>query len=266
MISLIIILILLLLFLLAMRGKPINDFGELEKAVYAHRGLHNETRPENSLSAFKAAVEKGYGIELDVHLLADGSLAVIHDTSLLRTCGVDINITTLKEADLKKYHLENTEETIPTFRQVLDIVGGKVPLIIELKTDGGNWAALSSAVNDALKDYQGSFCIESFDPRAIYWFAKHQKDIICGQLVDNFLVNKGELKLPLRVLLTLMVANFITRPSFIACNYNYLKMLPNLIATRLWGVKSVCWTIRNMEDFGSAVKNNSIPIFENIEP
>lgn len=262
----IIIIAIILLYLLCVNGRKRNDFGELEKFVYAHRGLHNTERPENSLSAFGAAVSGGYGIELDVHLLTDGNLAVIHDTSLKRTCSVDIDITTLTEKQLKNYTLEGTSETIPSFKEVLELVDGRVPLVIELKSDKGNASQLASAVNEALKDYKGSFCIESFDPRCILWFAKNNKEIICGQLVDNFFVNKGELKLPLRAFLTLMVANFITKPSFIACNYKHLGMLPNVIATRLWGIKSVCWTIRTPEDFKGAIDKNSIPIFENFEP
>jgi len=94
---------------------------------YAHRGLHDAEKPENSMAAFRAALENGYGIELDIHLIKDGNLAVIHDTSLLRTTGRDGKITDLTTEDLANYHLNGTQETIPTFRQVLELFAGKAP-------------------------------------------------------------------------------------------------------------------------------------------
>ena len=81
---------------------------QLQKFSYAHRGLHGNGIPENSMAAFRAALEKGYGIELDIHLMADGELAVIHDTSLKRSSGVYVKITDLTTADLENYRLEGT--------------------------------------------------------------------------------------------------------------------------------------------------------------
>ena len=113
---------------------------------YAHRGLHGNGLPENSMAAFRAALEHGYGIELDIHLMKDGNLAVIHDCSLKRTAGVDINITDLTVEDLEQYRLEGTEETIPEFMDVLTLYNGKAPLIVELKPERGNHAALRGAL------------------------------------------------------------------------------------------------------------------------
>ena len=109
-VAFIIILCALVIYLLALMGRTSNkDVKKFQKVRYAHRGLHNKpTIPENSMSAFKFAVDKGYGIELDVHLMADGNLAVIHDSSLERTAGVDISIEELTAKDLKKFTLEAT--------------------------------------------------------------------------------------------------------------------------------------------------------------
>ena len=126
--------ILLVLYLFTIRGRRGNPaMAELRKWKFAHRGLHDEKLPENSMGAFRAALENGYGIELDVHLLADGNLAVIHDSTLKRVTGAEGIVEDLVTEDLKNYHLGGTEETIPTFRELLDLYEGKAPLIVELK-------------------------------------------------------------------------------------------------------------------------------------
>ena len=153
---------------------------------YAHRGLHSEGVPENSMAAFRAALDHGYGIEFDLHLLRDGNLAIIHDASLKRTAGADVMIEDLTTEDLTSYHLEGTEETIPTFRQLLDLYAGKAPLIIELKPERGNHAALTETVCRMLEGYEGVYCLESFDPRCIAWLKKNRPELIRGQLSKNY--------------------------------------------------------------------------------
>ncbi|MBO5666338.1 MAG: glycerophosphodiester phosphodiesterase, partial [Firmicutes bacterium] len=183
---------------------------------YAHRGLHGEGVPENSMKAFRLALEGGYGIELDIHLLKDGNLAVIHDSSLKRTAGVDVEIEDLTTEDLKNYTLEGTDETIPQFQDVLDLFNGKAPLIVELKAVRGNHAALTEAAVKMLEKYQGAYCIESFDPRCILWLKKNRPEIIRGQLSQNFLKKDENLSLVLRFVLTHLLANVATVPDFIA--------------------------------------------------
>ena len=149
---LIILIILVILYLLALRGRTRHPLlRKLRRWKYAHRGLHGGGVPENSMAAFRLALENGYGIELDIHLLADGNLAVIHDASLLRTAGVDVKIESLTTRELTTYHLENTMETVPTFQQVLDLFAGKAPLIVELKPENGNHDALASAACEMLE-------------------------------------------------------------------------------------------------------------------
>ena len=148
------ILSLLLLYTLLIRGRRGHkDLQSLRGWAYAHRGLHGDGIPENSMAAFRAALEAGYGIELDVHLLKDGSLAVIHDYALVRTTGCDGKIEDLTADQLANYPLEGTEETIPNFRDVLALYAGKAPLIIELKAIDGNHAALCEAACKAMEGY-----------------------------------------------------------------------------------------------------------------
>ena len=111
------------LFLLSLMGRSKHPgMADLRGHAYAHRGLHGKGIPENSMAAFKAALDGGYGIELDIHLIKDGNLAVLHDSSLKRTAGADVKITELTTAQLSDYTLEGTSETIPTFDQVLKLL------------------------------------------------------------------------------------------------------------------------------------------------
>ena len=169
---------------------------------YAHRGLHGEGIPENSMAAFRAALEGGYGIELDIHLMRDGNLAVIHDASLKRTAGVDVQIEDLTAQDLENYRLEGTDEKIPLFRDVMALFEGKAPMIVELKPMNGNQAALAEAACEIMKDYQGIYCMESFDPRCIQWLRKNRTHIIRGQLTENFVAHDKVLHPAIRFVLT----------------------------------------------------------------
>ena len=233
---------------------------------YAHRGLHDMTRPENSMSAFRAALDAGFGIELDVHLLADGNLAVMHDSSLRRTVGSDVLIETLTTQQLSEYRLNGTEEPIPTFQQVLDLFDGKAPLIVELKSANNNHAQLTEAACRMLDAYHGPYCIESFDPRCIYWLKKHRPDLIRGQLAENFFRSTSPISNVLKFIMTNHLANILTRPDFIAYKFDDRKNLGTFLTRRLLKVQGVSWTIRSKIDFDTAVKEGWIAIFENFHP
>ena len=156
---------------------------ELLKWRFAHRGFHQKpVVPENSMTAFKRALDEGFGIELDVHLSKDGRLAVLHDASLWRTCGIDLYIEETNLEDAQIYFLEKSEERIPELCEVLELVGGKVPLIIELKVEEGNHRELTDAVMKALEGYEGLYCIESFNPSAVGYLRKNYPDVVRGQL------------------------------------------------------------------------------------
>ena len=233
---------------------------------YAHRGLHDETKPENSMAAFRAALEHGYGIELDIHLLKDGNLAVIHDCSLKRTAGKDVKITDLTTADLSGYRLNGTTETIPTFQEVLHLYAGKAPLIIELKVDGSNQAALVEAAAKAMEGYEGPWCMESFDPRCVYELKKRYPHIIRGQLTEDYFSSAGKLPAPLKWVLKNQALNFLTRPDFVAYRFRDRKTFSNTLVRKFWGVQGVTWTIQTQEDLNAAIQEDWIPIFENFTP
>lgn len=254
-------------YLFAIKGRlGHKDLPELRKWCYAHRGLHKEDIPENSLGAFAAAKKAGYGIELDVHLMRDGNLAVIHDASLKRTAGADVKIEDLTAEDLKSYCLEGTDEKIPLFSDVLQLVDGEVPLIVELKSVDNNYAALCDTACNFLKDYQGLYCIESFDPRCIVWMRKNKSEILRGQLAYNLF--RVEVKLPtvMKFCLRHHILNISTRPDFIAYGFEDRKIPGNFLCRKFWRMQGVAWTIRSQEDFDTACREGWIPVFENFKP
>lgn len=265
------IILLFLLYLLAIRGRRGHvGLKGLQGFDYAHRGLHGDGLPENSMAAFRAALEAGYGIELDIHLLKDGTLAVMHDSSLARTAGADVEIEDLTAADLGNYRLEGTDETIPTFQQVLELFDGKAPIIIELKPARGNHAELAEAACKALESYHGVYCIESFDPRCLMWLKKNRPGIVRGQLAQNYFnssVRSVKLSWLIKVLLTYHLMNFLTMPDFIAYRFDHRKSSPsNIICQKLWDVQCVGWTLRDAESHAAAKSEGWLSIFENFRP
>ena len=268
MLAIIIVFIALILFyLLSLSGRK-NHPGlkPLQGWSYAHRGLHGDGCPENSMAAFEAALNGGYGIELDIHLLSDGNIAVIHDSSLKRTTSREGTIEELTTAQLKEYTLEGTSETIPEFSQVLELFAGKAPLIVELKTANNNHAALCEAACKLLDHYQGPFCVESFDPRCVLWLKKHRPEFIRGQLVEDFTRIESTVPWILRFCLTHQLFNFVLRPDFVAHKFSERKLLSNLLVRKLWGIQGVTWTLRSMQEYEIAAKERYLPIFENFVP
>lgn len=262
-----ILLLLVLLYILSTKGRSGHPGLEaLRSWKYAHRGLHGDSLPENSLAAFKAAVDHGYGAELDVHLLADGGLAVIHDSKLARTTGKEGRVEELTTAQLAEYPLEGTNQTIPEFTEVLKIFEGKAPLIIELKVEHNN-DALCETVAKVLDGYKGIYCVESFDPRAVLWFKKNRPNVIRGQLTENYF-KSGDVSLPwvLRFALTHQMFHFITKPDFVAYNCRDLKTISNTLTRKLWKMQGVAWTLRSRQAYDEAVAEGWLPIFENFRP
>ena len=250
---------------------PRRDIPFLQGVDYAHRGLWNtnepgsENRPENSLAGFRAAVEKGYGIELDVHRTADGHLVVHHDDSLKRLTGVDIIIAQSTLAELRACRLPNGEP-VPTFDELLEVVGGRVPLVVEVKVEG-NASALSQAVYERMKRYDGPWCMESFDPWAVCWFRKNAPEVIRGQLAFNH-AGRGETwKLWWRNIgIASMIQNFWSRPDFMALEAKTEKRwcLPMLLLRRMkpW---FVAWTVRSQQDMDALRGRYDLQIFEKFE-
>lgn len=252
------------LYVIAVGGRT-GRTEKLQGHVFAHRGLHNGVRPENSLSAFRAAKEKGYGIELDIHLLQDGTLAVFHDHTLVRVTGENGKIENLTAADLSRLHLNGTDEVIPTFSDVLSLIDGKVPLVIELKAASNHGALVDAAMN-VLKTYNGDYCIESFDPRCLWHLKKRYPDVVRGQLSQNFFKSEEKLSGVTKFLLTYLLTNLLTRPDFVAYKFTDRNCLSVTLARKLWRLQGVVWTLTDNEQHKQALQEGYLPIFENYEP
>lgn len=252
-----------------------GDFTELAKFDYAHRGLHDLEQgvPENSAAAFARAVERGYGVELDIQLTRDGRVVVHHDRTLKRSCGDEAAVESLTLEELQARRLFGTEQRVPTFAEVLGIIGGKTPIIVELK--GYNDVdRLCTLAMEELADYPGLYCVESFDPRIVRWFRKNRPEIVRGQLM--YAMHAGEIVhgKPLgrfrafcaRNLLT----NCLTRPHFEAYDisaHGTKRLLSLGLAKRICGMQEVSWTIRSWEAYTQAREElHSLRIFEKITP
>ncbi len=260
-------LLLAIFWIFAVKGRK-NQPGmeKLNGHHYAHRGLHGQGKPENSMAAFAAALNKGYGIELDVHLTKDGQLAVIHDHELDRCTGCSGKVEDMTLAQLQQCRLEGTQEIIPTLSQVLQLFDGKAPLIIELKADGENHAQLTDRVMEEMKNYSGVYCIESFDPRCLKQLKKNYPQVIRGQLSDNYMKSKPKFPWYLRLVMTYLLGNFMFRPDFIAYKFADRKNLSIFLARKLWKMPGVAWTIQTPEELETAASEGWIPIFEGFEP
>jgi glycerophosphoryl diester phosphodiesterase len=230
------------------------------KAKVAHRGLHTEKIPENSLAAYQNAIDNGFAIEIDVHITKDGNVVVFHDDDLKRMCGVEAKIEDLTLEEIKNLKLLNTDQKIPTFKEVLELVGGRVPLLIEIKSWPGKGNKLCELTAKELDEYKGDFAIQSFDPFSVQWFRKNRKDVYRGQLSGA--LEKKNIKF---FLLQNLLIHFISRPDFVSYQFDKTNIAFN-ICVKLFGAASFGWTVRSQKDREEAEKHVDTIIFEGFLP
>ena len=232
--------------------------GWLSQCDYAHRGLHSAGVPENSPSAFAAAMARGMGVECDVQRSSDGKAIVFHDAELDRLTGESGRLAERSAEDLGRITLSGGDDTIPTLRQLLDQLQGKVPVLIEIKSASGSRGkagALCLAVRRQLEGYQGPHAIMSFDPRMVRWFATHSPQTVRGLVVTE--ENDKALPGMIRRRLSLWHA----RPDFLAYD---IRDLPSRFAAaqRARGLPLLTWTVRSAEHRERAAKYADAPIAE----
>ena len=237
---------------------------------YAHRGWHcRPAIPENSMAAFRLAVENGFGAELDVHLMKDGHLAVIHDSSLRRTAGADVMVEDLTLEELRQYRLEGTDEPIPLLEDVLALFEGRTPLVVELKSYKGNHDALAEATMAMLDKFRVAYCVESFDPRCLMWLKKHRPDVVRGQLSQQFFRHRDNdpgVGKAVQFLLSNLFFNIVTQPDFIAYRFSDRKCAAVAICRAVYHVQEVNWTITDRSQMEAAEKRGNLVIFERFDP
>ena len=246
--------------------------------------------PENSMPAFQAAVAAGYGIELDTQTTADGRLVVFHDENLYRMCGIDKNLYECTYDELRTYKLAKTEYGIPLFEDVLKMIDGKVPLVVEIKSEG-NWKRTTRMTAEALDAYgvsvgsdnraRGSkevkkvgkgeykrqpYCMESFHPLIVKWFRDNRPDVLRGQLSTNFFRSTLKRVWYENIVLTNLMLNFLSRPDFVAYNYRYKNQPSFWLCRNLFGVVSAAWTVRSEAALEKVAKVFEVIIFDSFLP
>ena len=210
-------------------AQKVNNHNWLFDKPIAHRGLHGGGVMESSLAAFEAAIQKGYNIEIDVHILADDTLVVFHDNTLERIFGENVELQDLTYEQLSHYVLPFVNERIPSFEEVLAYVGGRTGLLIEIKTYVRTRVA--ERVAEALENYHGNYAIQSFSPTALSWYRKHCPSVPVGILASDV------------VSFALYWSNRI-RPDFISYMVSNLNDRRSIIL-RSKAPKVLAWTVTN---------------------
>ena len=243
---------------------------DLLKVDYAHRGLHGNGIPENSLAAYSNAIDNGYGIEIDVQLSSDGEIFVFHDHSAVRMCGIDKKLSEMTAEEIKTLRLADTDEHIPTLAEVLTLVDARVPLLIEVKYYAET-TKLCTLLAEALDSYDGSFAVQSFDPRVLRYFKKYRPRFARGQLVAKA-TKRSERKGTdaqnpfVSFLLNHLLLNVLSRPDFVSIQKNHTRELGFIIATEVFKAKAFIWTVKNDKQYEFFKKQGYFSIFENIRP
>ena len=234
-----------------------------KKVYIAHRGVHNLVIPENSLRAFQKAIEMGNGIEIDVRLTKDNIPVVIHDNSLKRVCGISKKVSELTYENLKEYHLSGSDQYIPTLQEVLELVNGRVPMIIEIKVYF-DCETVCMKVSEMLNNYKGIYCVQSFYSSVLVWFRKNSPKVLRGQLTSDRWgksIVKGKISSGLT---TRMLNNWRTQPDFISyCHKDACRWVYKLCRA-LYNPVCAAWTIRSEKELEQAQKEFDIIIYENI--
>lgn len=260
----VVLVIILLYFYMIYPSVNRMDFSPFLKWDYAHRGLHdiNSDAPENSLAAISKAVDNNYGIEFDVQLSKDGQTVVFHDFDLKRMCSIDKKIDQCDYDYLKECKLLESIEGIPLLSEVLELVDGKIPLIVELKASNNDIEDLCKKVSLQLDKYDGKYVVESFNPVVVKWFRKHRPNYIRGQLSGSF-VKKFN---PLKFALEYLMLNFLSRPDFIAYDHNNKSNLSLKLIKAIWPVPLVAYTVKNRESYVDNESFFDLIIFEGFIP
>lgn len=228
----------------------------LHGTVFAHRGLHGKGVAENSLTAATGAIARGFGIECDVQRSADGQAIVFHDWDLDHLTGEHGPVGDRTAVQLGGIHLGSSGDTVPTLRQLLDLVAGQAPLLIEIKSRRDRHVRpLCLAVRRVLEGYRGPHAIMSFDPRVAHWFAVNSPHTVRGLIVteENAKALAGRIRRHL--------ALWHARPDFLSYD---IRDLPGRFpaAQRRRGLPLVTWTISTPELLARAQEYADAPTVE----
>ncbi len=236
--------------------------GWLTEVPFAHRGLHDPAAgvPENSMAAFEAAIEAGYGIELDARLAADGVPVVYHDTTLERLTDLEGALAGRSAVELSQARLEGSDQRIPRLIEVLKLVAGRGPLLIELKT-GRSAGPLEEAVRRLIEAYPGACAVISFNPLSLAWMRRHAPAVPRGQHLSRPAGIASAGGLPG----LLGLSRLLVRPQF-ACHH--IGSLDRRVAARVHaqGLLLITWTVRTEAERITASHHADNFMFEGFRP
>ncbi|CCM75548.1 glycerophosphodiester phosphodiesterase [Rhizobium mesoamericanum] len=229
----------------------------LKEQPVAHRGFHdlNKAVWENTLSAFSRAVDAGFAIECDLHYASDGVPVVFHDEDLERLCNLKGDVRERTSRELGLISVGGTADKVPTLRQLLDLVKGQVPLVIELKGREADDEGFAEAVLDVLEGYEGKVALMSFD----HWLLRDLKALNApyplgltagGNKAQEFEVHEKAMELGL---------DFISY---------FFADLPNpfITAQREKGIVVITWTVRDEKGRKHTFENADQMTFEGFDP
>lgn len=242
----------------------------LTRVGFAHRGLHDALKgiSENSLPSFTAAIEAGYGIELDVYLTRDGIPVVFHDEEMGRMTGATGEVRDYHLQELKDLKLIPGGEPIPTLAEALSLIDGRVPVLVEVKNYGQPVGALEEAVGALIQTYRGPLCIQSFNPMTLKWFLKKHPRVIRGLIAYSFPVEEVQMPATTRFLLKNLLLAPVCKPHYIAYEHHDLARhrLRRLHRMRAKGTPVLVWTVRTQEEAHLAALRSDNMIFEGFYP
>lgn len=266
--GIIVLLCLAIIYMLAIMPRVFHcpDTGLFREVYFAHRGLHDNAgdAPENSMAAFRKAVEAGFGMELDVHVTRDGVPVIFHDFKLDRICGAEGKIEEYTYEELQRFTLCDSEEKIPRFEDLLAMVQGQVPLIVEIKSESADMSACEQ-IDRLLRTYEGSYCIESFNPLVLWWFRRHHNEVVRGQLSSDFRRDGGYTHV-MYFIMTHLLLNFLTKPDFIAYNHKFYKEPGRRLCQKLFRRPAAAWTIRSQHELEAVRNDFDVFIFDSFCP
>ncbi len=243
----------------SVKGVDMAKYGK----KFAHRGLWDAESPENSLAAFGKAVDAGYGIEFDIHKTKDNQVVVFHDDTLSRMCGVEGKVEHMTLAELRELRLLGTDQSIPTLQEMLALVDGRVPLLVELKGES-TATGLCPLADAILSQYKGDYMIESFNPLLVRWYKKNRPDVVRGQLFCN-LNNGKKVKKLIYTLITVLLTNVLARPHFLARGLDSARNPSFVICKSLFRAPTFVWTVREPSQI-PVIKRGEGIIFEGFIP
>ncbi|MBU1093488.1 MAG: glycerophosphodiester phosphodiesterase [Firmicutes bacterium] len=242
-----------------------KDLSWIQNNLIAHRGLHSKDQsiPENSFASFQKALDSGYSIELDLNVLKDGTILAFHDYHFKRLCDDPRELRDVTYDECKDLTLLNTPQKILKFDDVLKLVDGKVPLLIELKPHG-DVIFLCESFMKIIKNYHGKWAVFSFHPKVVSWFKKNHPEVIRGQISEYFKKDK-EMSFLTKFMMKRMLFNRLTKPDFVSYG---IHDMPNKYLDRLMkkGITVISYAARSQAEFDFVKSHYHNTVFEFFEP